>query len=100
MELTGQFQCEFCSLQFNSSEALLLHLSEHENNDDGKWWVLIFRHTKLILYLRYLLSEFIFDQDYEFMNECNICSRDFSTTEGLLLHLAEHGICDDSEYLF
>ena len=45
-------------------------------------------------------SDFIFDETYEFMNECVICLKDFTTTEGLLLHLADHKICQDGLYFF
>ena len=41
-------------------------------------------------------SEFIFDETYEFMNECGTCSKEFTTTEGLLLHMADHEICQGS----
>ena len=97
LESTEQYQCEFCSWKFNSSEALLLHLSEHDNRD-GKWWVLIFSQTKLIVHF-VVLSDFIFDEEkFEFLNECHICSKDFADSTSLLLHLGEHGISYDSMY--
>ena len=48
----------------------------------------------------YELSDFIFHQDYEFINECAVCGEDFSTVESLLLHMAEHKKCNDGKCLF
>ena len=33
VESIGKFQCEFCSLNFNNSETLRLHLLTHEKKD-------------------------------------------------------------------
>ena len=58
------------------------------------------RHTKLIVYLICILSDFIFnEEEFEFKNECHICTKDFVDTKTLLLHLGEHGLCYNSQYL-
>ena len=63
---------------------------------DEYWYLLIQNWFYILIYV---FSEFTFDEDYEFMNECALCGRDFSTNEALLLHLAEHEICNDRKYL-